>query len=242
MSWQNSDAFSIVKERRIAAAYVSISVGKERCPLRLARLARGKSLSSAARCCENDSMRPEFSLRSELDEPIDAIVEDVRPAQPTTTVAAARSGEIYRLPALFQFEQPTPAQYVVPRRFGMSAILGIMTALAVLFGSFRLYGVDPVLYLFFGFQALVICLAQMLYGKTPRAASAIVGAVLLPMFLLAVAAYSDSRQSTVAPCAALASIPLGAFLGYVTGTLAAGVFLIMDSAERLLSASGRASR
>src|SRR5438105_2998329 len=50
------------------------------------------------------------------------------------------------------FQSPTPAQYMVPKRFGMSAILGIMTALAVLFGSFHLLNAPPPVYLFFGLQ------------------------------------------------------------------------------------------
>jgi hypothetical protein len=187
-------------------------------------------------------MPSEFSLRSELDEPIDAIVENDGPIQTACSIFQVRPEDIYRPPAVFHFEPPAAAQYAVPRRFGMSAILGIVTALAILFGSFRIYGVDPVLYLFFGVQALVICLAQMLYGKTPRAASAIAGAVLLPLFLIAMAAYRNSHRSDVDACVAFASIPMGAFLGYITGTLAAGVFLIMDSAERLLIGLGRATR
>src|SRR5262245_43279879 len=63
-----------------------------------------------------------------------------------------------------RFQPPTPAQYMVPKRFGMSAILGIMTALALLFGAFRLLNSPPPVYLFFGLQTLVICFAQMLNG------------------------------------------------------------------------------
>ncbi len=88
------------------------------------------------------------------------------------------------LAGLMRLDRPAPAQYVVPRTFGMSAILGIMTALAVLFGGFRIYDAHPVLYLFFGVQALVICMAQMFYGQTPRFASAASGGVVLPIFIV----------------------------------------------------------
>ena len=64
----------------------------------------------------------------------------------------------------------------------MSAILGIMTALAVLFGGFRLLNAEPVVYLFFGVQTLVICLVKMFNTRMPRAASAIAGALMAPLF------------------------------------------------------------
>jgi hypothetical protein len=198
-------------------------------------------------------MTPESPLPSQRDQPLDAIVEEADrsplvaapypyaaqplPSASVPVVFEVRPQDIYRPPGLFQFERPAPAQYVVPRRFGMSAIFGIITALAVLFGSFRSYDVHPVLYLFFGVQAIVICLAQMLYGKTPRAASAITGAVLLPLFFVVGASVSFRHTPEGFPCVVVGCIPIGAFLGYLTGTLAAGVFLLMDAAERFLPAA-----
>src|SRR6266513_1959139 len=74
-----------------------------------------------------------------LDEPLDAVVYDVHPA------FVVRPEDIYRPPPLFSI-QTEPARYKVPQRFGMSAILGIMTALALLFGGFRLLNAEPVVY------------------------------------------------------------------------------------------------
>jgi hypothetical protein len=161
-------------------------------------------------------------------EPLDAIVID-------GTVFKVRPEDVYRPPPVFGFQPPPPAQYVVPSRFGMSGILGIMTGLAVLFGFFRIYNCHPAFYLFFGVEAIVICLAQMFYGKTPRAASAGSGAVLLPLFLIVGVLYFRPRDADELPCMVIGSVPIGAFLGYLTGTLAAGVFLVMDAAERLLT-------
>src|SRR5438067_11620588 len=106
-----------------------------------------------------------------LDEPLDALVYDVHPA------FVVRPEDIYRPPPLFSI-QTEPARYKVPQRFGMSAILGIMTALALLFGGFRLLNAEPVVYLFFGIQSLVICLVQMFNTRAPRAASATAGAIM----------------------------------------------------------------
>jgi hypothetical protein len=119
----------------------------------------------------------------------------------------------------------------------MAAILGIITALAVLFGGFRIYDAHPLLYLFFGVQSILICLAQMFYGKTPRAASAVTGGILLPVFLVLATAVLNSRRidEEALVCFVLGCVPIGAFFGYVTGTFAAGVFLLMDTAERFIS-------
>ncbi|HEY2410895.1 MAG TPA: hypothetical protein VGI40_01555 [Pirellulaceae bacterium] len=136
------------------------------------------------------------------------------------------------------FQSPTPARYMVPKRFGMSAILGIMTALAILFGAFRLLNAPPPVYLFFGLQTLVICFAQMFNGKTPRLASSVAGAILVPLFIIPLIA-GDRRLDQeeflmVTACVFIFGVPIGAFLGYLTGTCAAGIFLVMDYLEPFL--------
>jgi hypothetical protein len=163
-----------------------------------------------------------------LDEPLDAIIYDVHPA------FLARRNALRAWPLLnFQAE---PAKYKVPPRFGMSAILGIMTALALLFGSFRIMNAPPVVYLFFGLQTIVICVVQMAHGKTPRLASAIAGAVLAPIFTVVLAneeiPMSRAERYFFATFALMFSVPVGAFLGYLTGTCSAGIFLVMDYAEQ----------
>jgi hypothetical protein len=121
--------------------------------------------------------------------------------------------------------------YVVPRRFGMSAILGIMTALAGIFGALHWLNAEPVYYAFFAIQSLVICLAQMLHGQTPRKASILAGAVILPLFMLIAANFADPQYGGGAYCLIVPAIPGGALLGYLTGTCAAGIFLVMDRLE-----------
>jgi hypothetical protein len=126
-----------------------------------------------------------------------------------------------------------PPDFVVPKRFGMSAILGIMTALALLFGCLRWINAFPVLYFFFGVQALAICLVQMFYGQTPRLASIVAGAIILPVFTVMAAVLSDSGGPELV-CAVVGFVPIGGLLGYLTGTCAAGVFLVMDYLEPYL--------
>jgi hypothetical protein len=177
-----------------------------------------------------NGMQPETPLLPEEDQPLDAIV-----VEEVGYPFAIRPEDIYRPTPLFKFQSPAPAQYVVPKRFGMSAIFGIMTGLAVLFGFFRAYDAPPVMYLFFGVQAIVICLAQMFYGKTPRVASTVAGGILLPTFMAVGASLFNHRGGIDdVACTVIGSVPVGAFLGYLTGTLAAGVFLVMDAFEKSL--------
>ncbi len=200
-------------------------------------------LSSQPELGEAPAARPE-------DEPLEAIVYDVHPALVPPAVAARyayappaenpfqeRAEDVYRPPPLFSFEFHPPAgpQYVVPQRFGLSAILGIMTALALLFGIMRWLGADPGWYLFFGAQSVVICLVQMFHGRTPRSASAVAGAILAPLFVLGWAWFSESSAEPAAVlCLMVGSVPCGGFVGYLNGTCAAGVFLVMDKLEPYL--------
>jgi hypothetical protein len=193
---------------------------------------------------------------SDFDEPLDAIVYDVHPAlmpppagsQPAYPYGPPRSpaslsGEnpfqdslklLVNLARGMHIQTTRSADYVVPKRFGMAAILGMMTALAVLFGALRLVGAEPMFYLFFGTQALAICLVQMFNGQTPRAASAAAGGIILPLFVVFAGAYYEGEMAAFL-CAAIPCVPVGAFMGYLTGTCAAGVFLVMDRFEQYLA-------
>jgi hypothetical protein len=130
-----------------------------------------------------------------------------------------------------------PPDFVVPKTFGMSAILGIMTALAILFGCLRWLDAWPVLYFFFAIEALAICIAQMLNGHAPRLASIIAGTVILPAFAFFAAVFSHDFEAWMI-LAIVALVPCGALLGYLTGACAAGIFLVMDYVEPYLQPGG----
>lgn len=196
---------------------------------------------------------------------LDAIVEDLPPAPAWPPPATADRDALSRPPPVrgqdwvMWFEHPwrfpanrylralvnnlemwleaQPAQYMVPKRFGMSAILGILTALALLFGLLKRLDAPPMLYLFFGTLGLVICIAQMLNNARPRVASVVAGMVLAPLFLLVGSIlwrlrYGGDEPLVAIACIAMTFIPMGALLGYLAGTLAAGVFLLMDRLEQ----------
>jgi hypothetical protein len=122
--------------------------------------------------------------------------------------------------------------YVVPQRFGMSAILGIMTALAVLFGVLQRLDAHPFVYLFLGVMSLVICLVQMCFGGVPRMASVAAGTIVFALFVLSIPFVVPRVPIESVLCLFVLSLPFGGLLGYLTGTCAAGIFLIMDQLER----------
>lgn len=204
-------------------------------------------------------MSPEFPLHPEsvdrivddwsADEPLDAEVYDVHPAlaPPPDYPYAYQADQPFRVrnrdagpsPLLRLDWLEAPADYVVPPRFGMSAIVGMTTALAVLFGVMHWMSTEPHWYLFYGMQSIVICLVQMFHGKSPRKASAIAGAVMGPLFVLGTAWFGSGRQIHAAEvlCFTIMMVPCGAFLGYLNGTCAAGIFLVMDKLEQYFKAA-----
>jgi hypothetical protein len=99
----------------------------------------------------------------------------------------------------------------------------------------RLLDADPVVYLYFGMQGLAICVVQMFHNESPRFASTVAGGIILPVFVFFAAAFSRYAPPVAGIlCMTVMCIPAGAFLGYLTGTCAAGIFLVMDALEPYL--------
>jgi hypothetical protein len=130
--------------------------------------------------------------------------------------------------------QTAETGYRVPSRFSISEILAMMTVYGLLFGTLRYFEAPVWIYLFLGSQGLVICLVQMCFGSVPRGASTLVGCIFFPAWMVAASIFTPSQFA--APLAEVLkelpfSVPFGGLLGYCTGTLAAGVFLIVDKLE-----------
>ncbi len=122
------------------------------------------------------------------------------------------------------------AQYQVPSRFSLTAIMGLLTVLATIFGALRAFDTPPVVYLFIGSEIVAICLVQILVGSAPRGGSALTGAILLPFWAfltLTLPAMPMAFQVLLFVILFL----FGSLLGYCVGTLAAGFFLMMDLIE-----------
>jgi hypothetical protein len=121
--------------------------------------------------------------------------------------------------------------YRVPARFSISEILAMMTVFALLFGALRYFEAPTWLYTFLGTQGMVICLVQMRFGDVPRGASTAVGCVFLPVWMAVASVFTPAEFAI--PLSDVMkqlpfTVPFGGLLGYCTGTMAAGVFLIVD--------------
>ncbi|MBC7853373.1 MAG: hypothetical protein IAF94_08060 [Pirellulaceae bacterium] len=146
----------------------------------------------------------------------------------------------YRSQYPFRPALPREKVYSVPKRFGLAALLALMTALACLFGALRLVDTPPVVYLFLGTQVMMICVAQMFYNAEPRRASMIAGAILMPIFSAGSAFFLQGDGQAFAFVWVLPGILFGAFAGYLIGTCVAGVFLLMDKLEPFLPGGKKA--
>ena len=125
-------------------------------------------------------------------------------------------------------------EYTVPKRFGMTAILGLLTTLAIIFGALNYARAPAVVYLFIGSEIVGICLAQIFLGAAARSGSSLTGAILLPFW--AYIMLHIPRFDPLVHLAILASmLALGALIGYCIGALAAGFFLAMDLIESLIT-------
>ncbi len=131
----------------------------------------------------------------------------------------------------------TPAAGV-PRRFGMSIVMLMMTLFAVLFAGMTALGTPPAVFAMLTVLVVGVGLGQMLLygGEYPRAASIWVGVGLFPLEVMAGMAYlANSQDIRTAEgdwagltCLFLFSPVLGAGLGYMAGSLTGGAFLFVD--------------
>jgi hypothetical protein len=80
--------------------------------------------------------------------------------------------------------------YQVPSRFGLGAILAMLTIFSAVFGSLKAAHAPDHIYYFVASLGLLVCLGQMLSGKVPRGASTMVGAIFIPVWVIGFAIFS----------------------------------------------------
>lgn len=119
-----------------------------------------------------------------------------------------------------------PAIYSVPRRFNLPAVFVMTTLLAIVCGILKAHDAREEVYIFLAVMTAVTCAAQIYTPRTPRVASAIGGVVTLVIMVLVIP-WRRRRDPSVLEVL-LFSVPVGALLGYIVGTMAASVFLVTD--------------
>lgn len=124
---------------------------------------------------------------------------------------------------------PRPRLYAAERRFDLITLLTIMTAYALLFAIMRLFRWETVAFALVA--GLVTCVglgqAFLFHGNAPRGASALVGAIYLPLSG-AIVSLIDGEPIDSILCIVMGSIIQCAFAGYISGVLVGGVFMAAD--------------
>ncbi|QDV70190.1 hypothetical protein Poly24_39090 [Rosistilla carotiformis] len=127
-------------------------------------------------------------------------------------------------------EQPVLAErtvYGAPRRFDLATMLTVTTSYALMFAIIRACGApDGMLLWAGGFVTLVGAAQALLFsGASPRAASILASVA----FVLVTVGFADAASWGVLM---IAGIFWGVPLGYLTGALIGGIFLIADAIRR----------
>lgn len=131
------------------------------------------------------------------------------------------------------------AAYQVPRRFGMGPLMGMMLLYSLIFAGLRWGGAPHWVYLFLGLLGVVIGFGQMQGQSSPRLSSVLTGAIALPGCLMAYMLFLGLVRGGLGmgdligtACASIGLFFAGGFVGYLVGTVLAGVFLVGDQAEQ----------
>lgn len=166
--------------------------------------------------------------------------EDLHSARPDPSLASDLREELAALWNSFAgLTGSSTAEYQVPKRFGIGPLMGMMLLYSLIFAALRWFGAYPWMYLFLGLLGIVIGFGQMQGESNPRFSSILTGAIALPGCFLAFFAFLGFMQGSVGfwellggACIGTVLIFVGGLVGYIVGTVLAGVFLVGDRAEQ----------
>jgi hypothetical protein len=125
----------------------------------------------------------------------------------------------------------TPKVYRVPRRFNLPSVFVMTTLLAGVCAILRAGDAHVGFYLFFAVMTFVTCVAQIYAPRTPRLASTLGGGIGFLAFVAVAYWINPPRRGPDVTWLLIGSgfiFLIGAFGGYLFGTMAASVFLITD--------------
>ena len=163
-----------------------------------------------------------------------SVIRSVESEWPTSEFRRPRYSNPFRSISLSSSQAVTRTPhtaYSVPQRFGLGAIMAFTTIFAVLLGILRMYDAPVGFYVFFGVMGCTVCGAQMINNSVPRLVSVLVGAACLPLTAISYAVIGEMRVTEAVVMAPCLAVP-GAVVGYLIGTIAAGVFLLGDLLEK----------
>jgi len=121
--------------------------------------------------------------------------------------------------------------YCVPKRFGTRSMLGFTGLFALCLAVIRWAQLPPGIPIFYGVFLALIAVSQMVFDRAPRMASIATGIIYLPACFLADPTVRAHFQFSHLGEHFVMLAVAGGFLAYLGGTLAAGVFLLLDLAS-----------
>ena len=125
-------------------------------------------------------------------------------------------------------KSPAAKTYAVPIRFGLGTILLATAMFAVFFAAMKWINAPVLFIVVLASYLACIALAQMIFQRAPRVASAATG-VLFHLGFVVVMFWNDPSPTAGPVLRALFFYTcFGALFGYVTGSLIASVFLVTD--------------
>jgi hypothetical protein len=144
--------------------------------------------------------------------------------------------------------RPSRRLYSVPRRYDLATLMAVTFAYSLLFGAMRWWQASPAAIGLVSLFVTLVGLGQALLfrGRSPRAASAVAGVLAFLVCGIAAVLMSPYPRTnhviywtdTVIGLATGSLCP-GTILGYLAGTLVAGVFLVADLFRKLLRRMSR---
>lgn len=128
---------------------------------------------------------------------------------------------------------PSQGQVGVPRRFGLSTLLILMTMYALMFSALMSMHFPPWFVAGVGIFVTVVGVAQTILfgGKNPRLASIVAGAAIpaiMGIVGIVVSIFFGKRPPFEAFAGLLILPPIGALAGYAIGGAVAGIFLWIE--------------
>ncbi len=173
----------------------------------------------------------------------DAILEAIRRRQASKDEPADATVLDPPSTAAWQVVSSRPA-VGLPKRFSMAILMSWVTLFAVVFSGLRWTGAPPEVFGVIGILMFLVGIGQMwLFGGTnPCAASIVTGAVVLPVvtfafnvatgFLFYHPPSNGSERIFGSILYAFLAVPVGAFFGYLSGGLTAGIVLGLNYVEK----------
>lgn len=132
-------------------------------------------------------------------------------------------------------ESPITKTYLVPQRFGVGTIMLGTALFGLLFAVMK--WLDAPVPLIVAVASFLSCVAlgQVIFQRAPRLASAVIGAIFHPALAVAYIATDPVVDPSGVVAAVVGYAIFGALVGYITGGLIAGVFLVSDYILRTMA-------